>query len=115
MGRKARTQLTKKLTFLALSLALALPAVAAGIPSEVKLTLHEILTQATSDYAELFVLSGKRHPHQEGRLGVIREDAYADLPIVDGNPLPDISLLADPEKNSKLIMKDGKTYKITLH
>jgi imidazolonepropionase-like amidohydrolase len=36
------------------------------------------------------------------------------LLIVDGNPLKDITLLADPEKNLKLIMKDGKIYKNTV-
>lgn len=47
-------------------------------------------------------------------LGVIKPGAYADIIIVDGNPLDDISLLADPEKNLKLIMRDGKVYKNTL-
>ena len=42
------------------------------------------------------------------------QGAYADLVIVDGNPLEDISLLADPEANLKVIMKDGKIYKNTL-
>ena len=75
---------------------------------------YEILKQATSDNAELFMLSGKRHPYQEGPLGVIAEGAYADMLIVDGNPLKDISLLADPEKNLKVIMKDGRIYKNTI-
>jgi imidazolonepropionase-like amidohydrolase len=34
--------------------------------------------------------------------------------LVDGNPLGDVSVLADYEKNLKLIMKDGKIYKNTL-
>jgi len=72
---------------------------------------YEILKQATSNNAELFERSGKRHPYQEGSIGVIKEGAYADLLIVEGNPLEDISLLADPEKNLILIMKDGKVYK----
>ncbi|UCH23197.1 MAG: amidohydrolase family protein [Deltaproteobacteria bacterium] len=74
----------------------------------------EILKQATSENAELFKLSGLRHPYPEGPLGVIQEGAYADLVIVNGNPLKDITLLADPEKNLQLIMKDGKIYKNTL-
>jgi imidazolonepropionase-like amidohydrolase len=77
-------------------------------------TPHEILQQATSNNAELLMLSGKRHPYQDGPLGVIKEGAYADVLLVDGNPLEDISLLADPEKNLKVIMKDGKIYKNTL-
>ncbi len=40
--------------------------------------------------------------------------AYADLLIVEGNPLEDIRVLEDPDENLKLIMKDGKIYKDTL-
>lgn len=78
-------------------------------------TPYEILRQATSDNAELFRLSGKRHPYREGPLGVVKAGAYADLIIVEGNPLDDITLLADPGKNMKLIMKDGKIYKNALN
>ena len=77
-------------------------------------TPYEILKQATFNNAELFMLSGKRHPYQDGPLGVIKVGAYADILLVDGNPLQDISLLADPEKNLMLIMKDGKIYKNTI-
>ncbi|SFN47620.1 Imidazolonepropionase [Bizionia echini] len=75
---------------------------------------YEILKQATSNNAELFERSGKRHPYQEGALGVIKEGAYADIVVVDGNPLKDIKLLGNPAKNLKIIMKDGKIYKNTL-
>jgi imidazolonepropionase-like amidohydrolase len=71
----------------------------------------EILRQATGTAGDLLALSGQRNPYKEGKLGVIAEGAYADLLIVDGNLLEDITLLADPEKNLKLIMKDGKIYK----
>ena len=64
--------------------------------------------------AELFMLSGKRHPYQEGALGVIREGAYADVLLIDGNPLKDIELMFNPKKNFNLIMKDGKIYKNTV-
>jgi imidazolonepropionase-like amidohydrolase len=74
----------------------------------------EILRQATSGNAELFKLSGKLHPYQDGKLGVIREGAYADLLLVDGNPLEDIEVMVDPEENFDLIMKDGVIYKNTL-
>ena len=49
-----------------------------------------------------------------GPLGVIEEGAYADLLIVDGDPLNDIRLLEDYENNIKLIMKNGVVYKNTL-
>jgi imidazolonepropionase-like amidohydrolase len=71
----------------------------------------EVLKQATSDNAELLELAGPRHPYQQGRLGVIEPGAYADLILVDGNPLEDIDLIADPHENFDLIMKDGVIYK----
>jgi imidazolonepropionase-like amidohydrolase len=77
-------------------------------------TPYEILKQATSDNAELFKLSGLRHPYQQGALGVVEKGAYADLLLVDGNPLQDINLMADPGRNFRIIMKDGVIYKNTL-
>ena len=61
-----------------------------------------------------FALSGERHPYKEGPLGVIKEGAYADILLVDGNPLKDVKILGDGGKNIPLIMKDGKIYKNTL-
>jgi imidazolonepropionase-like amidohydrolase len=74
----------------------------------------EILRQATSIGAELVEFSGPRNRFQEGPLGVIQVGAYADLVVVEGNPLEDITILSDPEANLRLIMKDGKVYKNTL-
>jgi len=74
----------------------------------------EILKQATSLNGELLTLSGKRSPYPDGSLGVVEEGAYADLLIVDGNPLRDIGLLTQSEKTLRFIMKDGKIYKNTL-
>ncbi len=77
-------------------------------------TPHEALKQATSDGAQLLALSGPRNPYYEGELGVIAAGAYADLILVDGNPLEDLSLVADPHENFDLIMKDGVIYKNSL-
>ncbi|MGL6267935.1 MAG: amidohydrolase family protein [Chitinophagaceae bacterium] len=77
-------------------------------------TTFEVLKMATSTNAELLTMSGKRNPYQDGMLGEITEGAYADLIIVDGNPLENIKLIENPETNFKLIMKDGKVYKNTL-
>lgn len=74
----------------------------------------EILSMATTGNAELLALSGPRNPYQEGELGVIEPGAYADLIMVDGNPLDDIDLIADPENAFVLIMKDGKIIKNAL-
>jgi imidazolonepropionase-like amidohydrolase len=74
-------------------------------------TPAEVLKIATSQNAKLLELSGPRHPYREGKLGVIAEGAYADLILVDGNPLENLDLVADPDKNFNLIMKDGVIYK----
>jgi imidazolonepropionase-like amidohydrolase len=73
----------------------------------------EALAMATGTNAELLALSGKRNPYP-GKLGVVERGALADLLLVDGNPLENINLIADPAKNFKVIMKDGKIYKNTL-
>ncbi len=74
----------------------------------------DILKIFTSNGAKYNALTGLNHPYREGALGVIQEGAYADILIVNGDPLKDILLLADPDKNLKIIMKDGKIYKNTL-
>jgi imidazolonepropionase-like amidohydrolase len=76
-------------------------------------TPAEALVMATGTNAELLALSGKRNPYP-GKLGVVEQGALADLLLVDGNPLEDISLIADPAKNFRIIMKDGRIYKNTL-
>lgn len=76
-------------------------------------TNAEILKMVTQDNGELLQLSGLRSPYP-GKLGVVEEHALADLLLVNGNPLEDLSLIADPEKNFLLIMKDGKIYKDTI-
>lgn len=77
-------------------------------------TPFEILNQALVNNAELMSWSGPRNPYP-GKLGVIEEGAYADILLVDGNPLEDLTLFNKPEKTLVLIMKDGKIYKNTLN
>lgn len=76
-------------------------------------TPAEVLAMATGTNAELLALSGKRSPYA-GKLGVVEEGALADLLLVDGDPLAHLDLIADPARNFKVIMKDGKTYKNAL-
>ena len=76
-------------------------------------TPAEALVMATSTNAELLALSGKRNPYP-GKLGVVEQGALADLLLVDGNPLDNIHLIANPANNFKIIMKDGVIYKNTL-
>ena len=73
-----------------------------------------MLRLASSNAGVLHALSGPNSPYQAGPTGVIKEGAYADLLVVDGNPLKDIKIMTEPGKNFKIIMKDGKIYKNTL-
>jgi imidazolonepropionase-like amidohydrolase len=68
---------------------------------------------ATGTNAELLAMSGPRNPYPN-KVGVIEAGAYADLLLIDGDPIANIKLIADPEKNLKIIMKDGRIYKNTL-
>jgi imidazolonepropionase-like amidohydrolase len=76
-------------------------------------TPAEALKMATADNGELMALSGFINPYP-GKLGVVEAGALADLLLVDGNPLENIQLVADPDKTFLVIMKDGKIYKNTL-
>ncbi len=73
----------------------------------------EILQMATSGNAELLSLSGPRNPYP-GKLGSVEVGAFADLVMIDGNQIDNINLIANPEENLIVNMKDGKIYKNTL-
>jgi len=77
-------------------------------------TPFEVLKMATHDNAQLLKMSGPRDPYRQGELGVVKEGAYADLVLVDGNPLENLDLVTEPSKNFVVIMKDGKIYKNTV-
>jgi len=85
------------------------------------------LVAMTSVGGEIAAMTGEfMNPYPEGKLGVIEEGAYADILIVDGNPLEDLSVIGTNEKwfdapeppdspsTIRIIMKDGKLYKNTL-
>lgn len=76
-------------------------------------TPAEALIMATSTNGELLALTGRRNPYP-GKIGVVEQGALADLLLVDGNPLENINLVADPAKNFLIIMKDGNIYKDTV-
>jgi imidazolonepropionase-like amidohydrolase len=63
----------------------------------------DIIRSATVINAELLM--------QKGNLGTVSADAYADLLVVEGNPLSDLGILADPQRRLKLVMKAGVIYK----
>jgi imidazolonepropionase-like amidohydrolase len=74
-------------------------------------TPAEVLTMATSTNAELLALAGPRNPYPGRALGRVEPGAWADLLLVDGNPLGELALLADPDRNLAVIMKDGVIHK----
>jgi imidazolonepropionase-like amidohydrolase len=73
-------------------------------------TPAEILKMVTHDNAQLLALSGPRSPYQ-GKLGVVEVGALADLILVEGDPLANIDLVADPARNFSVIMKGGQIFK----
>jgi imidazolonepropionase-like amidohydrolase len=73
----------------------------------------EVLKMATAANGELLAMSGPRNPYP-GKLGVIEEGALADLILVDGDPIANLKLIANPDKNFLLIMKDGRIVKDAL-
>jgi imidazolonepropionase-like amidohydrolase len=46
--------------------------------------------------------------NRPGELGVIAAGAYADLIVVDGDPLANLALLAEPEKSLLAVVKGGR-------
>ncbi len=89
---------------------------------------HTTLVAMTSVGGEIAAMTGDfMNPYPEGKLGVIEEGAYADILLIDGNPLEDFSVVgtgdqwfgAEPRPDSpetiRLIMKDGVIYKNTLN
>ncbi|WP_170340262.1 amidohydrolase family protein [Ruegeria arenilitoris] len=89
---------------------------------------YQSMVTLTSIGGEIAQLSGDfTNPYTAGKLGVIEEGAYADILLIDGNPLEDFSVVgtgnqwfgADPRPDSpetiRLIMKDGVIYKNTLN
>ena len=71
------------------------------------LTPAEIIRSATTVGAKLCRL--------EGQVGVIAQGAFADLLVLDGDPLSDISLLKGDGVHMPVIMNNGRFAKRTLH
>jgi imidazolonepropionase-like amidohydrolase len=67
------------------------------------LPAQEIIASATSIAAEVLGM--------QGRLGTIAPDAYADLIVVDGNPLEDLGVLGGQGERIPAIMQGGRFVK----
>lgn len=67
----------------------------------------EIIRSATTIGAQLL--------RMEGKLGCLKPGAFADLIVVNGNPLKNLGLFQDQGKHLSAIMKGGKFHKNALH
>jgi imidazolonepropionase-like amidohydrolase len=67
----------------------------------------EIIRSATTIGAEVV--------RMEGKLGCLKPGAFADLLVVDGDPLKDLKLLQDEGRHLSVIMKGGRFHKNRLH
>ncbi len=76
-------------------------------------TAAQALKHWTGNAGIVLKWSGPKDPYQTYELGTIKQGAYADLLLWNGNPLDDIKLILD-EDRLQLIMKDGLVYKNTL-
>jgi imidazolonepropionase-like amidohydrolase len=83
-----------------------------------------MLKAATSTAGELAYMT-KLNNYHAGKIGVIEEGAYADILLVDGNPLEDITVIGGSElwlkspqptdiETIRIIMKGGILYKNTI-
>jgi imidazolonepropionase-like amidohydrolase len=88
---------------------------------------YNALVAMTSVGGEIAAMTGTfMNPYPDGKLGVIEEGAYADILLIDGNPLEDLSVIGTSDKwfdapeppespeTIRFIMKDGVIYKNTL-
>jgi imidazolonepropionase-like amidohydrolase len=55
--------------------------------------------------------TGPKNPYKEAQLGTLVEGSYADVILVDGNPLESTEVLADYENNIDFVMVDGVVHR----
>jgi imidazolonepropionase-like amidohydrolase len=67
--------------------------------------------QSPADIIRSATLVGARVVRLEGQLGCISPGAYADLLVVDGNPLDDVGVMTRPDQYLELVMKAGRIYR----
>jgi imidazolonepropionase-like amidohydrolase len=67
--------------------------------------------QPAADIIRSATVTAARLLRMEGQIGAIAPGVSADLLVVDGDPLRDIGVLADPERRLKLIMVRGQVFR----
>lgn len=73
----------------------------------------QVMRQATSLSGEWSAMSGPRNPHK-CKLDVIEKGTFADLLLIDGNPLREFDNLTRPAETLLLIMKNWVAHKVTI-
>jgi imidazolonepropionase-like amidohydrolase len=73
-------------------------------------TPAETLKMATSENVKLFKMCGPRDPYGGADFGLVQEGCFADLILLNGNPLENIQVIVNRD-NVQVVMKDGKIYK----
>ena len=79
------------------------------ILTDLGFTPLQALRTATSNATEVLTWSGEMNPYKYGTLGTIAEGGYADIILVDGNPVLDLKALERDRVH--FVMKDGIVYK----
>lgn len=74
----------------------------------------QVLRMATSTAGKWLMKTGPKNPYKQGPLGVIKEGAYADIILVNGDPTAGVDVLLDHDNNIPFVMKDGMIYKDTM-
>jgi imidazolonepropionase-like amidohydrolase len=67
------------------------------------LSAHEVISHATVNAAKICQM--------EGKIGTVASSAFADLIVVDGDPLKDLRLLTGQGKHMPMIMQGGNMIK----
>lgn len=70
----------------------------------------QALRASTSTAGKWLMNTGPKNPYKEAQLGTLVEGSYADVILVDGNPLQDLKVLENYEETIDLVMVDGKVY-----
>lgn len=71
------------------------------------------LLAATGNFNDLTKLTTYQNPYPDGEIGVLEKGSYADIVLLNSDPVKDLDVLGDIN-NILLVMKDGEVYKNTL-
>jgi imidazolonepropionase-like amidohydrolase len=70
----------------------------------------QALRASTSSAGKWLMKTGPKNPYKEAQLGTLAKGSYADVILVEGNPLDSTEVLANYENTIDYVMVDGKVY-----